>query len=217
MNEEFKKGINNLKKISMTRLEKDLLLERVLQTGSAPTSFWVSPVFYSYSFAVLLLVFVVGGTASLSAEKSVPGDLLYPLKTNINEPLRTAITLDGASKIEWQSEKIERRLTEAEILSNRGEINEKSSAIIEKNIEKNLEDLDKMVEKITEKKPAQPEKTSEVQFKLKVKSDAHETIINKISEKKEEKEKEKIKSLNNSLKKKINKKIEDLENRKKKD
>lgn len=210
MNDQFKKGIENIKEIGMTRYEKDLVLERTLRT-SLVSPFWARPVFYNYSFGVLLLLFVVGGGASLSAERAVPGDLLYPLKTKVNEPLRGAVIINQVRKIDWESEKIERRLEEAEVLSGQEDISEKNLQEIEKNIDKSLESLDKTLEKNEEKNS---KKSSEAQFKLRVRADAHEKIIQNISEKRGEKEKEKIETLNKSIKNKIDKKIEDIEKRK---
>jgi len=215
MNEDFKKGIDSIKNIQMTRYEKDLVLKRILETKPQKVrSFWVNPVFYNYSFATLIILFVFVGGTSIYAEKALPGDLLYPVKTSFNEPLRAAITFDEIGQIEWEEEKIGRRLEEIESLSIQGRINEKTTQTIEENIDANLETLDKTIEK-AQNRSERNDKTSKTQLKLQVQNEAHNKIIEKISQDKNENEKEKIKSLNDSVKKRIEKKIEDLEKRKK--
>jgi hypothetical protein len=80
-------------------------------------------------FAMAFLA-LVGGTA-YAAENSLPNDLLYPIKTEIIEPLfieapaRTPI-----AKAEASQKLVERRLEEAETLIDNNELDEESVAVI---------------------------------------------------------------------------------------
>ena len=74
-------------------------LHTVPEAASAPASSVLSALlsrtrrFYAGALAALLIV--LGGTqASLAAEGALPGDVLYPIKVAVNEPL--ALTLSFA-------------------------------------------------------------------------------------------------------------------------
>lgn len=67
------------------------------------------------SILVVLLLVSSGGTA-MAAETALPGDLLYPVKVRINEPVRSAVTFTAEAKARWSARRVERRLDEAEQL-----------------------------------------------------------------------------------------------------
>lgn len=69
-----------------------------------------------------LSAFVVGGillgsSVSFAAENTLPGDLLYPVKINLNEKVRDALAITPQAKADWAVQKAERRLVEAEKLA----------------------------------------------------------------------------------------------------
>src|SRR3989339_848820 len=87
------------------------------------------------SLAVLLVIFILaGGGVAMAAEKSLPGELLYPIKIHINERAKSLTAVSPEAKGKFEVEKLEQRLQEAEILSNRGELNPESRAILEKRL-----------------------------------------------------------------------------------
>ncbi len=66
--------------------------------------------------AVAILVFV-SGTGSLFAEGSLPGDLLYRVKTDVNEKVLGWFANSPDTRAEWQLSLADRRLSESEILA----------------------------------------------------------------------------------------------------
>lgn len=74
-------------------------------------------------FAVMLVVGV-----PFVAERSVPGDMLYPVKTNITEEVRAGLTLSPYAKVEWETQRLERRLAEARLLANEGKLTPEAEA-----------------------------------------------------------------------------------------
>lgn len=56
------------------------------------------------------------------AENSLPGDTLYPVKVRFNEELRGALASSPYQKIEWETERLERRVAEAQLLSDAGKL-----------------------------------------------------------------------------------------------
>lgn len=72
--------------------------------------------------AVVLLVIV-----PLMAEKAVPGDTLYAIKVQTEE-LRSTLTFDGYQKVEWETERLNRRIAEARLLASEGRLTEEVEA-----------------------------------------------------------------------------------------
>ncbi|MES2470833.1 MAG: DUF5667 domain-containing protein [Patescibacteria group bacterium] len=139
-NFNLNKGIKDFKKTGLSHVEKSEMLQRVLgKPASIPVEspFLISTYFSSMSlrtmaYALVVLVFVAGSVGtSYAAEKAVPGDILYPIKVNINEPLRSAVAVKKEAKAEWEAKKAERRLTEARILASEGKLNESKRKDIE--------------------------------------------------------------------------------------
>ncbi|HEY4496563.1 MAG TPA: DUF5667 domain-containing protein [Candidatus Paceibacterota bacterium] len=87
-----------------------------------------------------LLLFIaisalVGGGASVAAEGSLPGDVLYPIKVNVNERVRGFIALSEEAKADLNSNLAVRRLDEVERLAVRGDL----SADVRTRLESNFE------------------------------------------------------------------------------
>lgn len=78
---------------------------------------------FASAFAVVLVVGV-----PFFAERSVPGDILYPVKTNITEEVRASLTLSPYAKVEWETERLERRLAEARMLASEGKLTPETEA-----------------------------------------------------------------------------------------
>jgi len=56
------------------------------------------------------------------AEKTVPGDVLYPVKVRFNEEIRSTLAFSPYQKVEWETERLERRIAEARLLANEGKL-----------------------------------------------------------------------------------------------
>lgn len=65
-------------------------------------------------FFIVLVPFV--------AERAVPGDILYAVKTGINEPIQSQFANTSYEKIEFETRLMERRIAEARVLARKGEL-----------------------------------------------------------------------------------------------
>lgn len=90
---------------------------------------------------VLLVAITAGGGASLAAENSVPGDVLYPVKVGINENVRGAFAFSQEAKAEWKIQQVERRLQEAEKLAAAGDLSAEAAAKIETEFDEHTESM----------------------------------------------------------------------------
>lgn len=71
--------------------------------------------------AILLAVFISAGT-SFAAQGSVPGDFLYPVKTEVNENIRSAFTFGADAQATLEADLLEERLSEAQELQTEGKL-----------------------------------------------------------------------------------------------
>ena len=74
-------------------------------------------------FAVLMLIVL-----PTLAEDALPGDTLYPIKVRFNEELKGAFNSSPYAKIEWETERMERRLAEAQVLAEAGRLTPEAEA-----------------------------------------------------------------------------------------
>lgn len=77
------------------------------------------------AFTMLLLIVI-----PVVAEKAVPGDTLYPVKVQFNEEIRSTLSFSPYAKVEWETERLERRLAEARLLADEGRLTEEIEAAV---------------------------------------------------------------------------------------
>jgi len=112
-------------------VEADLMTKKPVLAHATP----YSNLFMRFSkhgsaLATLMIMVVVGGSSSLAAENTVPGDILYPLKVRITEPMITALSFSEESKGDWEVQLAERRLGEAVVLAKNGKLDEKNEEVL---------------------------------------------------------------------------------------
>ncbi|HEY0948101.1 MAG TPA: DUF5667 domain-containing protein [Candidatus Paceibacterota bacterium] len=102
--------------------------EAVLSRAGAeasPLSAFFSRTRSLYAGALMLTLMVAGGTqASIAAEGSVPGDILYPLKVSIVEPVALMLSLSPERKAELSAEFASRRVEEAATLASSNKLDD---------------------------------------------------------------------------------------------
>ena len=62
------------------------------------------------------------------AERSVPGESLYAVKVQFNEEVRSTLTFDQQEKVQWETERLNRRIADARLLASKGELTEEVEA-----------------------------------------------------------------------------------------
>ena len=98
---------------------------------------------YTGLTALLLLTFGTG----IGSSYSLPGEFLYPVKTQVTEPLLGAFQFTDTEQLEYLSDIIDTRLNEMKTLSEINQLNELKIRILEEQIAEDSQDI---VEILTE-------------------------------------------------------------------
>lgn len=162
--EEFKIGIEEIKKIGMTKEEKNRIFENILdseipQKKTIPSPWFNSLTFViqrnkiaSYGLAVFLIISITGGSLAQASEKSLPGSTLYPIKTKIVEPVQSTLKLDPQNRAKYEGGLVIKRLTEAEVLVLQNKLNEKKESQLNDLLDTHTLNLNKSLKEIPQTK-----------------------------------------------------------------
>lgn len=93
-------------------------------------------------FALLIVVSV-----PLAAERSVPGDVLYPVKT-LNEGIRAQFVSSPYEQVAFETELMERRIAEARLLAKEGKLTEEVEAEIAATVKGHADAAQKGIEEL---------------------------------------------------------------------
>jgi hypothetical protein len=100
---------------------------------------------YRVSAAVALFLFII---VPALAEKSVPGDNLYAVKVRFNEELYSTLIFNQKDKVEWETERLNRRIAEARLLASEGKLNGEVSAQIAEAVREHTEAVKHEIEEL---------------------------------------------------------------------
>lgn len=125
-------------------------------------------------FASFMLFAVIGISSAAAAEGAVPGDLLYPIKTAVNESAREALTFTASARAEVSAWKAERRLEEARVLALRGGLTEDRKARLEANFARHAEQVEARIDSLGAEDPV---RAAHLATRFETSLTAHETIL----------------------------------------
>jgi len=82
-----------------------------------------------FKFGSMAAVFVLL-IVPFMAERAVPGDSLYAVKVQFNEEVRSTLTWGSYEKVEWETERLNRRIAEARLLADEGLLTPEAEASV---------------------------------------------------------------------------------------
>lgn len=131
----------------------------------------------------LIAAIVLGGGVSYAATDSLPGDMLYPVKTQVNEQVRGWFTIGDEDEVEYRARLAERRLQELEQLSQERserlvEVSENVQARFEKHIRLMQERLDSLGEE-------DPDLAADLSARIENALENHARILRQLEERSE--------------------------------
>jgi uncharacterized membrane protein len=221
MEDVFKNKAEHVRHITLTESERALVFQKIsshmrsgLHTLNTTTSLQWFMFLHKTAVALGVFIFVFSGAAVVVASQdSLPGDLLYPVKVNIKEPVVSAVSFGTHAKIYAEVQKADERLKEAEKLSEEGRLNAVTRKEIEVRFETHVEKVDAFTNVDTESTDIEIEKRVKTREDLEERVVEHVDKLDKVKEvlsdeKKEEIEKFKYNVLNTVLDKKNKGKFE---------
>ncbi len=99
------------------------------------------------SFATLILM---ASGVSYAADKSLPGDIFYPVKINVSEKIKSVSITNREEKMIWEKTRVERRITEMEELISNDALTPEKKEIATTQLTKQLETLNTSVKEIAD-------------------------------------------------------------------
>jgi hypothetical protein len=96
---------------------------------------------WSGAVAAIMLVVV-----PVLAEQTVPGDKLYAVKVDFTEEVISTLKLSPYQKVEWETERLNRRIAEARLLANEGKLTEEVEAEIVAAVQQHTESAEASIE-----------------------------------------------------------------------
>lgn len=132
----------------------------------------------------LILVLMVGVGTSAAAETALPGDALYSVKTEINEPVRAALSVSVQAQAHWEERRAERRLEEAAALEARGRLDAQTRAQLEARFEEHAQRTEDRIE-LLRTVSGGDEKAAQLAARLEASLHAHEAVLSHIAQDKD--------------------------------
>lgn len=151
MDKDITHIIEKLQKVHLTDNERTVMRQKLLsdmnvRSKSRPVqspyahSFSIQS-FFKHSYAVsraLAFAFIfslTGSSLAFAAEQALPGDVLYPIKTQVNENiLRAFYTKTPTDRVNFEATIMEKRLVEAEKLEQKQKLNELNKVAIQETL-----------------------------------------------------------------------------------
>ena len=121
---------------------KSPILNEAFKTVSFPFALLFKSSAVAAAFVLLVVPFL--------AEQSVPGDTLYAVKVQFNEEVRSTLTFDSYEKIEWETQRVNRRIAEARLLESEGRLTEAVEAEVAQAVRTHTQNAQKEIQIIRE-------------------------------------------------------------------
>jgi hypothetical protein len=206
------KLFKHLKSIKLTKEEKqkslDFLLARIEPVRNyynlrhnkqkAPLLHLLTNHKYMLAGLLIAAILAMGGGTAVAAENTVPGDLLYPVKTQINEEVRSALALGDQAKAAWDNQRAERRLQEVEKLAGENKLTTSTSAMLADKFKEFSDKASARLEKLQQNGKLSEEQAQQLKENFEVAVKAHDEVLSRLEERKQVREQ--LKTVVDSLK-----------------
>ena len=111
----------------------------------SPYSFMKRARGYRVLSATVIGGILIGGTVSFAAEGALPGNVLYPVKTELNERVRSVVAVTPEAKAEWDIKLVERRLSEVKEVSALDTVPLETKEVARENVRKYTDRVEKRI------------------------------------------------------------------------
>lgn len=133
----------------------------------------------AFTLALLLVITTAGVGITYAAERSLPGSPLYAIKINVNEKIQGTLASTPQEQAQWNIQRIERRLEEAEQLIASSRLDIQTSTSLADAVTKNRKSIGKQLNKALEEERILD--AANLQANLRATLNAHATVINRMA------------------------------------
>lgn len=175
-----------LKEITLTQEERGILRASVARGIQIARSKPQVSIFYRgmehglrIGLSTFLFMVFVGGSVSVIADNSLPGDPLYSFKINVNEEVKGAFLKTSEDKLSWQKTRIDNRLNEIKTLAASNTLTVAKQETAQRALNIHIEEFSKELGTLSDEKPSVAlEVTASLEKSLKVqKEDLKQYIV----------------------------------------
>ena len=190
-----------LRSFALPKEEKDALrqvlraaviADRVTPVHSEQKSLGLFSFVFGRRLAMVMLVvmLVVGsGFGIVSASnQALPGEVLYPMKTQFNEPLIGSFQMTEEKRAAWERTRVERRLIEAETLAENGRLGDDEKQELEQALTVNRKTLETIEGREITNDELAPRETKDATKKIRVRTEFQAQTVRIHIEEQEENE-----------------------------
>lgn len=121
---------------------------------------------------------LVSTTVSYAASVALPGDVLYPIKVSINEPVRVLLARTPEAQAQVHVAIAAERLTEAEQLALRGDLSERKTVFLSKEA---LQNINRALATVVVLKNTDADRADELRNKIDATINAHAIVLSAIA------------------------------------
>jgi hypothetical protein len=195
-----------LKNLTLTQEEKGLLRASVARSIQISRSEPKPSIFYTgihhglrMGLSTFLFIVFVGGSVSVIADNSLPGDPLYSFKVNVNEEVKGSFIKNPEDKLSWQKTRIDNRLNEIKTLAASKTLTKAKQETAQNALNIHVEALSKEIGDLSDEKPTEALKvTAKIEKSL---TEQKEELKKYISKETKEGQDDALKAIDGTLKK----------------
>jgi len=103
---------------------------------------------FTTTVSAMLVLAVLGASTSFAAQRSLPGELLYPVKVGVNEQIVGLLQFSSQTKAHYEVELVDERLKEAVSLSVQGKLDATTTREIEARLETNISKTERSIDSL---------------------------------------------------------------------
>jgi len=146
--------LRDAKENKLTSHEQTMLRARLsyfmrAYTGKHSFFLWAT-MRYAFVFVLIFALLIVGAHTTYASQQILPGNILYPIKVSVVEPAIGLFQFSAQSKADWDTQLIQTRLREAELLASQGKMTAYIADELAHTLDQTIAGAQKNIQKLTQ-------------------------------------------------------------------